>query len=104
MKKILSLTIVSLACAQVLMAQDTYTNDLMTNASDIHGTARYIGMGGAVGALGGEISGISNNPAGIGGFNRSWASTVTAVLATASTRLASWWYCPRAMRTVLTSP
>lgn len=74
MKKILSLTIVSLACAQVLMAQDTYTNDLMTNASDIHGTARYIGMGGAVGALGGEISGISNNPAGIGGFNRSWAS------------------------------
>ena len=74
MKKILSLTIVSLACAQVLMAQDTYMNDLLTNTSDINGTARYVGMGGATGALGGDISGISNNPAGIGGFNRSWAS------------------------------
>lgn len=74
MKKILSLTIVSLAVAQAVMAQDTYTNDLLTNTSDINGTARYVGMGGAVGALGGEISGISNNPAGIGGFNHSWAS------------------------------
>ena len=74
MKKIISLTIVSLAVAQAVMAQDTYSNDLMTNTSDINGTARYVGMGGATGALGGDISGISNNPAGIAGFNRSWAS------------------------------
>ncbi len=74
MKKIISLTIMSLAIAQATMAQDTYKNNLLTGTTDINGTARYVGMGGAVGALGGEISGISNNPAGIGGFSRSWAS------------------------------
>lgn len=51
-------------------AQDTYTNDRLTNTSDIHGTARYVGMGGAMGALGADISVISNNPAGIGLFRR----------------------------------
>ena len=74
MKKILSLAVLALAGITTATAQDTYSNDLMTNTSDINGTARYVGMGGAVGALGGEISGISNNPAGIGGFSRSWVS------------------------------
>ncbi len=51
-------------------AQDTYTNDRITNTSDVYGTARYVGMGGAMGALGGDISVISNNPAGIGLMRR----------------------------------
>ncbi len=33
---------------------------------DLNGTARFVGMGGAMGALGGDISTISTNPAGIG--------------------------------------
>ncbi|MBR0273692.1 MAG: hypothetical protein IJQ59_06340 [Bacteroidaceae bacterium] len=74
MKKIFSLAVLLLAGFTTASAQDTYSNDLMTNTSDINGTARYVGMGGATGALGGDISGISNNPAGIAGFNRSWAS------------------------------
>lgn len=74
MKKILSLAVLALAGFTTASAQDTYSNDLMTNTSDINGTARYVGMGGATGALGGDISGISNNPAGIAAFNRSWAS------------------------------
>ncbi len=53
-----------------VQAQDTYTNDRITNTSDVHGTARYVAMGGAMGALGGDISVISNNPAGIGLFRR----------------------------------
>ena len=53
-----------------VQAQDTYTNDRLTNTSDVHGTARYVGMGGAMGALGGDISVISNNPAGIGLMRR----------------------------------
>ena len=73
MKKILFLSFLSFAIASA-QAQDTYMNDRLTNTSDINGTARYVGMGGAVGALGGEISGISQNPAGIGGFSRSWIS------------------------------
>ncbi len=33
---------------------------------DLNGTARFVGMGGAMGALGGDISTIGTNPAGIG--------------------------------------
>ena len=48
-------------------AQDTYTNERITNnSSDVIGTARYVGMGGALGALGADMSVISWNPAGIG--------------------------------------
>lgn len=35
---------------------------------DLSGTARFVGMGGAMGALGGDISTIGTNPAGIGLF------------------------------------
>lgn len=34
--------------------------------SELNGTARFVGMGGAMGALGGDISTIGTNPAGIG--------------------------------------
>ena len=34
--------------------------------TELNGTARYLGMGGAFGALGGDISTIGTNPAGIG--------------------------------------
>lgn len=36
----------------------------------LHGTARYVGLGGAFGALGGDISSLSSNPAGIGFFRK----------------------------------
>ena len=32
----------------------------------LSGTARYLGMGGAFGALGGDISAMGGNPAGLG--------------------------------------
>ena len=35
-------------------------------AKDLNGSARFVGMGGAMGALGGDISTIGTNPAGIG--------------------------------------
>lgn len=37
---------------------------------DLKGTARYMGMAGAFGALGGDLSSISTNPAGIGVYRR----------------------------------
>lgn len=53
------------------MAQETYESaQLMTE--DLNGTARYVGMGGAMEALGADISTISSNPAGIGLMRRSW--------------------------------
>ncbi len=53
-----------------LQAQDTYLNDRLTNTNDLIGTARYVGMGGAMGALGADLSVMSSNPAGIGLYRR----------------------------------
>ncbi len=49
------------------MAQDQY-DAANFSSSDLNGTARFVGMGGALDALGGEISTMSTNPAGIGLF------------------------------------
>lgn len=54
-------------------AQETYENAKLSN-SDLNGTARYVGMGGAMEALGADISTISSNPAGIGLFRHSTIS------------------------------
>ena len=51
-------------------AQDTYESARLLG-SDLNGTARYVGMGGAMDALGADISTISTNPAGIGLFRHS---------------------------------
>lgn len=53
------------------MAQETYENAQLAT-EDLNGTARYIGMGGAMEALGADISTIGTNPAGIGLFRKSW--------------------------------
>ena len=55
------------------LAQDTYESARLLG-SDLNGTARYVGMGGAMDALGADISTISSNPAGIGLFRHSTAS------------------------------
>ncbi len=54
-------------------AQETYENAKIAT-EDLNGTARFVGMGGALDALGADISTISSNPAGIGLFRRSVAS------------------------------
>lgn len=46
-------------------AQTLYDAAKFTD-KDLNGTARFVGMGGAMGALGGDISTIGTNPAGIG--------------------------------------
>ena len=51
-------------------AQETYDNAQLA-AKDLNGTARYVGMGGAMEALGADISTMGSNPAGIGLFRRS---------------------------------
>lgn len=51
-------------------AQETYDNAPLAQ-KDLNGTARYVGMGGAMEALGADISTMGTNPAGIGMFRRS---------------------------------
>ena len=65
----------ALAMAVVLpaAAQDTYESGRLLG-SDLNGTARYVGMGGAMEALGADISTTGTNPAGIGLFRRNAAS------------------------------
>lgn len=69
--------IISALCAIVALsasAQETYQNATLIT-EDLNGTARYVGMGGAMEALGADISTISTNPAGIGLFRSSSVST-----------------------------
>lgn len=65
MKKIITLTAFSLLIAAGVGAQTVYDAANITS-KDLNGTARFVGMGGAMGALGGDISTIGSNPAGIG--------------------------------------
>lgn len=53
-----------------ILAQETYQDTKLID-NDLNGTARYVGMGGAMEALGADISTISTNPAGLGLFRRS---------------------------------
>lgn len=65
MKKKLTIIALAVLVSTSVSAQTVY--DATTIASkDLNGTARFVGMGGAMGALGGDISTIGTNPAGIG--------------------------------------
>ena len=73
MKKIFLNVCALLTCVVSVQAQETYENTRLVD-NDLNGTARYVGMGGAMEALGADISTMGTNPAGIGLFRRSVAS------------------------------
>lgn len=58
-----------LALGDTAQAQTQYDAERFIG-SDLNGTARFVGMGGAMSALGGDISTMQSNPAGIGLFRR----------------------------------
>lgn len=62
-----------LSAASTTYAQDSYDAQTMAN-SDLNGTARFVAMGGALGALGGDISVMSTNPAGTAMYRKSDAA------------------------------
>lgn len=71
MRKILFISALMLTAAA--SAQETYENAKIAT-EDLNGTARYVGMGGALDALGADISTIGTNPAGIGLFRHTTAN------------------------------
>ena len=73
------ISIMALAAVLPSMAQDTYESAKLLG-SDLNGTARYVGMGGAMEALGADISTISSNPAGVGLFRHSMISTSMGIV------------------------
>lgn len=59
--------IFSIIIGSAVFAQTEY-DAVQIGQSDILGTARYMSMGGAFGALGGDASALKDNPAGLGVF------------------------------------
>ena len=83
MKRLLNILALIIVAMQ-LNAQSTY-NVTPLFSPELVGTARFVGMGGAMSALGGDISTMSSNPAGIGIY-RSNDFAATASLSTLSTK------------------
>ena len=72
MKKLIILFI-GILSMPILNAQDI-SDALRYSTGDVQGTARFRAMSGAFGALGGDVSAVSINPAGSAIFNNSHAS------------------------------
>lgn len=73
MKKTYIILAASLMASMSVAAQETYENAKISQ-KDLNGTARYVGMGGALEALGADLTTIGTNPAGIGLYKHSVAS------------------------------
>lgn len=69
-----------LLLATPMVAQDIYRLESFS-ATDLNGTARFVGMGGAMSALGADISVMGTNPAGIALCRRSDISTTASLTA-----------------------
>lgn len=72
MKKLL-ITVIAVLAMTFSQAQDI-TDAVRYSGENLSGTARFRAMGGAFGALGGDLSAISINPAGSAIFNTSYAT------------------------------
>lgn len=70
MKRKYILALSALTLCGSLSAQDIYKVEALSG-SDLNGTARYVGMGGAMSALGADLSTMGTNPAAIGLYRRS---------------------------------
>ena len=80
MKKIyFSAMLLALCGVQSGMAQDIYKVQQFS-ATDLNGDARYIGMGGAMSALGANLSAMGTNPASTGLYRRGDAAITGSLL------------------------
>lgn len=66
-RKTETIWLAGILCSAVAMGQNQY-DALRLMDRELNGTARFVGMGGAMSALGADLSTISTNPAGIGLF------------------------------------
>ena len=77
MKKALSIILAS-AMLMPALAQDIYKVEAFSS-KDLIGTARFVGMGGAMSTLGADLSTMTTNPAGIGLYRRSDVSLTGSI-------------------------
>lgn len=78
MRKLLMAVSVLLACGGSAFSQEML-DAYKYSSNDLNGTARSLGMGGAFGALGGDISAMSNNPAGLAVYRSSEVVTTLSL-------------------------
>jgi len=72
MKKLFLIFIIGLISNSFIFSQSVYVDKaLKFSTNNYGGTARFVGMGGAFGALGGDFSSIAINPAGLGVYRSS---------------------------------
>ncbi|MCD7710806.1 MAG: outer membrane protein transport protein [Porphyromonadaceae bacterium] len=83
--KIVALLLLVVACITDLRAQSA-VEALQLTDNDLVGSARFVSMGGAFTSLGGDISSLSQNPAGIGVYSSNEVVT-TLTLAPQSTQV-----------------
>ncbi len=77
--KTLFFSVLTSLVSVVAFGQDIYkVADLST--VDLNGTARYVGMGGAMSALGGDLSTMSSNPAAIGLYRSSDVAATMSIV------------------------
>src|SRR5574344_2190079 len=76
--KMIILAALSVSALTGIQAQTLYDASRLLD-NDLNGTARFVGMGGAMGALGGDISTIGTNPAGIGIYRSSEVNATMGV-------------------------
>lgn len=69
MKRKYTIALAALALCGSVSAQDIYKVEALSG-NDLNGTARYVGMGGAMNILGADLSTMGVNPAGIGMYRR----------------------------------
>lgn len=84
MKKIFILGIVLLMSAMSVFAQDEL-DAFRFSQTDYAGTARFMGAGSSFGAIGGDFSALSTNPAAIGVFKRHEISFTPVVISSFNT-------------------
>ena len=69
MKRKYTLALAALTLCGSMSAQDIYKVETLSS-NDLNGTARYVGMGGAMNVLGADLSTMGVNPAGIAMYRR----------------------------------
>ena len=79
MKKRITLAVWSLLLLAGSAAAQTVYDGAKFIDKDLNGTARFVSMGGAMSALGGDISTMNTNPAGIGIFRSSDVQTTFGI-------------------------
>lgn len=70
-KHLLLISSLALSIFSVIAQTQTAYDALIASSNELNGTARFMGVGGAMGALGGDASTIFYNPAGIGIYRSS---------------------------------